>query len=111
MKKSFILFLAVISVLINGCQSSDSNKSLPILGAREPVTREAKGIAVTDTVYQQIPAFECFNQASVAISNENVAKRNYVADVLFTSWASICPMRHRNRLKGYQKHKGNREVK
>src|SRR5690606_39850285 len=110
MKKSFILFLAVISVLINGCQSSDSNKSLPILGSREPVTKEVNGKTVTDTIYHQIPAFEFFNQDSIAITNDNFANSIYVADFFFTSCPSICPIMHRNMLKVYEKYKGNDEV-
>lgn len=110
MKKFSVLLLAIASVFFYACQSSESNKTLPILGSREPVTKEVNGQTITDTVYHQIPAFEFLNQDSVSITNKTFTNGIYVADFFFTSCPSICPIMHRNMLKVYEKYKGNDDV-
>lgn len=110
MKNKILLYLAVATLFISACQSS-GDKTLPILGSREPVTKEVDGKTLTDTLYHSIPAFEFLNQDSVTITNETFANSIYVADFFFTSCPSICPIMHRNMLKVYEKYKGNNEVK
>lgn len=110
MKKFSVLLLAIASVFFYACQSSEFNKTLPILGSREPVTKEVNGQTITDTIYHQIPAFEFLNQDSVSITNKTFANGIYVADFFFTSCPSICPIMHRNMLKVYEKYKGNDDV-
>lgn len=110
MKNKILLYLAVATLFISACQSS-GDKTLPILGSREPITKEVDGKTLTDTLYHSIPAFEFLNQDSVTITNETFANSIYVADFFFTSCPSICPIMHRNMLKVYEKYKGNNEVK
>lgn len=110
MKKFPLLYLAVTTLLIAACQSAEE-KTLPILGSREPITKEVDGKTITDTLYHSIPEFEFLNQDSVPITGETFANSIYIADFFFTSCPSICPIMHRNMLKIYEKYKGNDEVK
>lgn len=108
--RNLLLVTAFLSILIlSACQSSNTNK-LPILGSREPVTKEVNGKTVTDTVYHSIPDFEFLNQDSLAITEKTFENSIYVADFFFTSCPSICPIMHRNLLEVYKKYKGNSEV-
>ncbi|HUH18585.1 SCO family protein [Albibacterium sp.] len=108
--RNLLLVTAFLSILIlSACRSSNTNK-LPILGSREPVTKEVNGKTVTDTVYHSIPDFEFLNQDSLAITEKTFENSIYVADFFFTSCPSICPIMHRNLLEVYKKYKGNSEV-
>jgi len=108
--RNLLLVTAFLSILIlSACQSSNTNK-LPILGSREPVTKEVNGKTVTDTVYHSIPDFEFLNQDSLVITEKTFENSIYVADFFFTSCPSICPIMHRNLLEVYKKYKGNSEV-
>lgn len=108
--RNLLLVTAFLSILIlSACQSSNTNK-LPILGSREPVTKEVNGKTVTDTVYHSIPDFEFLNQDSLPITEKTFENSIYVADFFFTSCPSICPIMHRNLLEVYKKYKGNSEV-
>lgn len=101
------LFIVMLFLIACG----QSNKKLPILGEREPTTKEIDGKMVTDTIYQTIPPFSFINQDSVMISNKDFDNSIYVADFFFTSCPSICPIMSKNLLKVLNKYKGNKEVK
>ncbi len=108
--RKLLLATAFLSILIlSACQSSNTDK-LPILGSREPVTKEVNGKTVTDTVYHSIPDFEFLNQDSLPITEKSFENSIYVADFFFTSCPSICPIMHRNLLEVYKKYKGNPQV-
>lgn len=107
MKRYPSLFLALLSLI--AC--SQGNKKLPILGEREPISKEIGGKMVSDTVYQTIPPFSFINQDSSIITNKTFDNSIYVADFFFTSCPSICPIMSKNLLKVLDKYKGNKEVK
>ena len=107
MKRYPSLFLALLFLI--AC--SQSNKKLPILGEREPISKEIGGKMVSDTVYQTIPPFSFINQDSSIITNKTFDNSIYVADFFFTSCPSICPIMSKNLLKVLDKYKGNKEVK
>lgn len=90
--------------------SSSSNSKLPILGAREAISKEVDGVMVIDTVYKTIPSFSFLNQDSIEITDKAFNNSIYIADFFFTSCPSICPIMHRNMLKIYEKYKGNDEL-
>src|SRR5690606_30972550 len=96
---------------LGACSGSGADRKLPILGHREPVTREINGKAVTDTVYQQIPAFTFLNQDSTEITAHTFDNSVYIANFFFTSCPSICPTMQRNLLKVYETYKGRDDVK
>lgn len=107
MKKYSPLLIALF--LFTACNQND--KRLPILGEREPVTKEVNGKMVTDTTYQTIPPFTFINQDSATITNKDFDNSIYVTDFFFTSCPSICPIMSKNLLKVLNKYKDNKEVK
>lgn len=100
--------MIVIAFAITACK--EKTRTLPILGAHQPVERIVNGVKTVDTVYQTIPAFSFINQDSTAVTNHTFDGKIYVADFFFTSCPSICPVMHRNLMKVYQKYKGNDQV-
>lgn len=110
--KQFILATALIltAAFTYSCQSNPSEKTLPILGEREPVTREVDGKTVTDTVYHTIPDFAFVNQDSQQVTQETVAGKIYVTDFFFTTCPSICPKMKSQMLRVYEKYKDNPNV-
>lgn len=107
--KNFLL-ISVVGLLILFTACDSSSKKLPILGAREAVSKEVNGTVVVDTVYKTIPKFSFLNQDSVEITNKDFDNSIYIADFFFTSCPSICPIMHRNMLKIHDKYKGNEEL-
>lgn len=108
MKK--ILFIALFGFIFNAC-SDTSNKSLPILGEREPIEKTVDGKVVIDTIYQTIQPFSYLNQDSVSLTDKDFDGKIYVSDFFFTSCNTICPIMHRNMLNVYNKYKGDAKVK
>ncbi|MEC3880358.1 SCO family protein [Parapedobacter sp. 10938] len=92
------------------CQST-TERTLPILGPREPVTRVVDGQTVTDTAYHTIADFRLLNQDSVFIDNHTFNNGVYIANFFFTHCPSICPTMQRNLLKVYEKYKGDKRVR
>lgn len=105
-----IFFMLAGIVILQSCNSG-TQKTLPILGSREPVEREVNGKTVVDTIYQTIPPFSYLNQDSTVVTDKDFDGKIYVADFFFTSCTSICPTMHRNLLKVYEKFKDNPRVK
>ncbi|MEJ8755905.1 SCO family protein [Pontibacter sp. H259] len=97
------------SALTYSCQTN-SDKTLPILGEREPVEREVNGKTIVDTVYHQIPDFAFVNQDSQLVTQETVAGKIYVTDFFFTTCPSICPKMKNQMLRVYEKYKDNPNV-
>lgn len=95
---------------VTGC-GGGNQKTLPILGAREPVTKVVDGQTITDTLYHHIPDFQLLNQDSVLITNHTFDNSVYIANFFFTHCPSICPTMQRNLLKVYEKYKGDERVR
>jgi len=104
------LLAGFLSGVLAGC-GGGSQKTLPILGAREPVTKVVDGQTVTDTVYHRIPDFRLLNQDSVMVTNGTFADGVYIANFFFTHCPSICPIMQRNLLKVYERYKGDERVR
>jgi protein SCO1/2 len=107
---NFLLTVLLGFLLALTACNSPSNSKLPILGAREAVSKEVDGVMVVDTVYKTIPSFSFLNQDSIEITDKAFNNSIYIADFFFTSCPSICPIMHRNMLKIYDKYKGNDEL-
>ncbi len=105
-KLTCVLFIALF---FGACKSN--NKTLPISGNREIVTKIVNGQTVTDTVYQTIPPFKFINQYGDSISDKNLAGKIYVADFFFTSCPDICPKLQRNMLDVYRAFKTDSDIK
>lgn len=106
---SFMVGAYALSNLV-ACQPA-AERTLPILGSREPVTRVVDGQTVTDTVYHTIADFRLLNQDSVYIDNHTFDNGVYIANFFFTHCPSICPTMQRNLLKVYEKYKGDDRVR
>ncbi|MFC3196318.1 SCO family protein [Parapedobacter deserti] len=105
-----LLLGAFLLISIAAC-TGGTQKTLPILGAREPVTKDVDGQTVTDTVYHRIPDFQLLNQDSVLITNRTFDNSVYIANFFFTHCPSICPTMQRNLLKVYEQYKGDERVR
>lgn len=108
-----LLNISLLGLLLLAACSNDksTDKTLPIYGEREPVTKTVNGKTVTDTVYQTIPDFKFVNQYSTEVTAKSLDNDIYVADFFFTSCPSICPIMHRNMLNVYQEFKNTADVK
>jgi protein SCO1/2 len=108
MKKA--LFLSFLGLIFKSCTDS-AQKTLPILGEREPIEKTVDGKVIIDTLYQTIQAFSYLNQDSIALTDKDFDGKIYVSDFFFTSCNTICPIMHRNMLQVYNKFKGDSKVK
>ena len=104
-----LIGLVAIVLLFAAC--GKSNKTLPIYGRRQAVTKVVNGQNVVDTVYQTIPPFKFVNQYGDSVGDKNLAGKIYVADFFFTSCPSICPVMQRNMLNVYKAYKTTPDVK
>lgn len=110
MKK--LIFGAAVAIIFSACKfNGETGRTLPILGNREPVTKNVNGQQVTDTIYQTIPAFKFVNQYGDTITDKSLNGKIYVADFFFTTCPDICPVMHRNMLPVYNEFKTNPDFK
>src|ERR1700744_674571 len=101
----------VIILLWTACKPGSGNKTLPIYGNRQPVTKTVNGKAVTDTLYQTVSKFKTINQYGDSISNKSLDGNIYVADFFFTTCPSICPIMSRNMVNVYNAFKSTGDFK
>lgn len=106
-----IVTLTLVSTFMLLISCNSETKKLPILGAREAITKEVDGNTVVDTLYKTIPNFSFLNQDSVEITANTFDNSIYVADFFFTSCPSICPIMHRNMLNVFKKFESKEDVK
>lgn len=97
MNKLFIIFLVLFFA-----SCTESEKKLPILGER---LFDGK-----DTVYSSIRNFQFLNQDSLTVSNSTFDNKVYVADFIFLSCPSICPLMNKNMLTVYRQFEKNNQV-
>ncbi|MGV3538449.1 MAG: SCO family protein [Rufibacter sp.] len=109
MKKYLFSLLLGLGAL-SACTSTPEEKTLPILGPREPKVTIVNGAPQVDTVYHTIPEFGFLNQDSQMVTPKTVAGKIYVADFFFTSCPSICPKMKSQMLRVYEKYKDNPRV-
>ena len=92
---TIIILLSLVS-----CQSTDA--PLPILG--EPAIEGA------DTIYPRIADFSLLDQDSNRITNQTLAGKVYVADFIFLSCPTICPVMTKQLQQVYQHYAGDPRV-
>jgi protein SCO1/2 len=85
-------------------------KKLPIYGERDWVTKTVDGKEVTDTIYNQIPAFSFINQYGDTVTEKATEGKIYVADFFFTTCPTICPVMKKQMIKVYDAYKDNEDV-
>ncbi|WP_126974302.1 SCO family protein [Gynurincola endophyticus] len=85
------LYFLFIQVLFVACQQ---NNRLPFLGEPEQMG--------DSTVYPTIADFSFLNQDSQFVSNRSLADKIYIADFIFLSCPTICPVMTREMYKAYE---------
>lgn len=96
-----LILIGILVFIMSSCRQGH-NKTLPILGNPE--------INGEDTTYPSISDFRFMDQDSVMISNSTFADKVYVADFIFLSCPSICPIMTREMLKVYHAFEGDNRV-
>ncbi len=82
---------------------SQTENSLPIFGQKS-ISNSG------DTIYSSIQAFEFINQDSLLITEHTFDKKIYIADFIFLSCPSICPIMNSELKKVYDEFKSNPHV-
>lgn len=77
-----ILNILIFALLLSGC--THSGKKLPIIG--HPI------ITGQDTLYSTIKPFTFLSQDRAAVTGKTFNNKIYVADFIFLSCTSICPI-------------------
>lgn len=95
-----ILKALIITLFLVSCQNT--NKKLPIIGRTT--------IAGNDTVYSTIKPFSFLSQDSTVVTEKTFDNKIYVADFIFLSCTSICPVMNSEMEKVYEAYKTNPHV-
>lgn len=109
MRKLFILLPSVSVLFFCACGEKKTDTSvvvpvpasttLPFLGESEITYRTENGVVIADTFPHQIPPFSFIDQDGKTFTEQDVKGKIYVADFIFTSCPSICPVMTGNMLK------------
>ncbi len=94
------------ALLMAGCRQ----RKLPILGEPLIATHQRNNGQVSDTSYPVIAHFSLIDQDGAAVSNETFSNKIYVADFIFLSCPTICPMMTAEMKKLYQQYAGDDRV-
>lgn len=94
------LYILVIALLAS-CSKSDHQ--LPIFGHK---TITDKG----DTIYSSIQDFEFISQDSLIVTNQTFKNKIYIADFIFLSCPSICPIMTSELKKVYDEFESNPNI-
>lgn len=113
-----ILSFSVLSFYACGEKKTDATVSdtaftantLPYLGEPEITYRTENGITIADTLPHQIPPFSFTDQDGKPFTDQDVSGKIYVADFIFTSCPSICPVMTGNMLKVQEAFKNDERV-
>lgn len=103
MKNSTTILMLLLLAVASAC--SRQNK-LPILGNRYTETRIVDGKEITDTIYQQVPAFRLVNQEGDTVTEQLTSDKIYVADFFFTTCPTICPVMKKEMSRVYEEFSG-----
>lgn len=95
----FLFFALSISFFLS-CNSN--HRKLPYLG--NPVVKGS------DTIYPRIKSFSFINQDSVIVTNKTFDNKIYVADFIFLSCPTICPIMNTELNSVYTIFKNNNQI-
>lgn len=96
-----LLLIISLFAVITAC-SSDKQQKLPYLGNPE--------INGNDTIYPTIRDFSFINQDSIVVTNKTFENKIYIADFIFLSCPTICPIMTNQMIKVYNVYKTNPDV-
>lgn len=86
---------------------AETTESLPFLGIPTYEYTEKDGVTYVDTIQHTIPPFSFTDQDGNTVTEKTVEGRIYVADFIFTSCPSICPIMTGNLKKVQDEFKDN----
>lgn len=95
-----ILNVVLIALFLASC--ANTGKILPIIGH--------PSIVGNDTVYSKIKSFSFLSQDSVVVTEKTFDNKIYVADFIFLSCPSICPIMNSEMKKVYETFKTNPNI-
>lgn len=95
-----ILNALIITLFLVGCNTAD--KKLPIIGHTT--------IAGNDTIYSTIKPFSFISQDSTVVTGKTFDNKIYIADFIFLSCTSICPVMTSEMEKVYETYKTNPHI-
>lgn len=104
--KTGIANLLLAVVFFQACHQAP--EKLPVLGKKVIAMDTITGKA--DTLYAVIPAFRVMNQDSAVVTNDSFAGKIYIADFIFLSCPSICPVMTKQMKRVYDAYAGNNQV-
>lgn len=102
-----VSFVIGFLILYSACQEAHE---LPILGNRTPIERMVDGKMVVDTEYATVPDFFFLNQDSIAVTQETVKGKIYIADFFFVTCPTICPIMKKQMIRVFEKYKGDTNI-
>lgn len=100
MIRCFTCCLIICWAVLNACESQQ--EKLPVLGEPE--------MAGNEKIYPRIADFNFMNQDSVPVTNNSFKNKIYVADFIFLSCPTICPVMTRELKKVYDAYKTDDRV-
>lgn len=83
-------FLVILSLSLFACQNQEAE--LPILGPKKLEKKKVNGQWLTNTVHHKIGPFSFINQDGQKVTERNFRGKVYVADFVFTTCPTICPL-------------------
>ncbi|MDD2983886.1 MAG: SCO family protein [Crocinitomicaceae bacterium] len=96
-----LLFIISLFAVITACSTNEQQK-LPYLGNPE--------LSENDTIYPTIRNFSFIDQDSNLITNKTFENKIYIADFIFLSCPTICPIMTNQMIKVYNVYKTNPNV-
>ena len=88
-----IFFIALITYFLTSCKPTGPVfDPLPIIGDATFDTTVVDGKTKVDTVLHQVADFSLTDQTGAIITQKNLENKMYVADFIFTTCHSICPV-------------------
>lgn len=108
MKICFIIIAIFINVaIITSCRNNDG---LPYLGRKTAATKIVAGRPITDSVYPVIDSFRVQASDGQFIANDYFKGKIYIADFIFLSCPTICPVMTAHLRQIYDKYKNDPSV-
>ena len=98
-----IVFLFLLTFLLQSCKNSGDNQPLPKIGNVQVVDG--------DTIYHTIRPFKLLSQDSTSIENSFFSESIYVSDFFFMHCPTICPRVKKQMLRLYDRYEDNPRVK
>lgn len=112
MRKTIYIAVPLFMLMACGANKQETKtesvapQKLPYLGVPQYETRIENGITLIDTIQHTIPPFSFTDQDGQTVTEKTVEGKIYIADFIFTTCPSICPIMTGNLKKVQDEFKG-----